>query len=330
MPAQHIDRLEFLQQLLDRLQRSNGYTAQELAHHFGKSLRKVQRDLKALVEDGQVVIEDETAHTYRYRAAPDPDGVDPVFWGYVMQTMEQHIASVVPAKRLDAALKKLREHDGGARLGEDLFQVAPDTLPLLPAQFNPVVLSTILLALTTGKAIQARYRYRDNTLGDLVLHPQGAVQSGPRFFLHVLVGYETHFVQSYALHRFISAQILDEPARKAPGFDLSKAVDARDPNPHWSQQIRLELLTRGFVTDLLRDCPLSEDQMVEDEDRYPGFNARVTATVTDSLLLERWLMGRGTSLCVLAPRELADRLATRAEEITRLHAAPPRLRAAVV
>ena len=167
MPAQHIDRLEFLQQLLDRLQRSNGYTAQELAHHFGKSLRKVQRDLKALVENGQVVVEDETAHTYRYRAAPDSDGVDPVFWGYVMQTMEQHVASVVPAKRLDAALKKLREHDGGARLGEDLFQVAPDTLPLLPAQFNPVVLSTILLALTTGKALQVKYRYRDNTLGDL-------------------------------------------------------------------------------------------------------------------------------------------------------------------
>ncbi len=337
--AVHIDRIEFQKALLECLPQEGsgkkGRTVQELVRHFFDEsvqykahVRKVQRELQTLVQEGKAVVQGETVRPgpYRYLAARDKDAVDPLFWGYLMQNITQHIASVVPAQRLDAALKKLHEHDGGPRLGADIFQVAPDTLALLPAQFNPVVLATILLALTTGKAIQAKYRYRDGTFGDLVLHPQGAVQSGPRFFLHVLVEDEERYVQVYALHRFTSVQVLEEPARKAPGFDLAKAVEARDPNE--VPRIRIELLTRSFVTDLLRDCPLSEDQNIEDEDRYPGFNARVTATVTNSLLLERWLMGRGTSLCVLTPRALADKIAVQAGKIARMHAEPPRPRAA--
>lgn len=276
MAVKNIDRIEFLKALLERLPQEGsgkiGHTAQDLVtklrNFFDESVpqkahkRKVQRDLKELVQQGKVVIKNKTTRPYRYLAVHDQDAVDPLFWGYVMQNMEQYIGSVVPAKRLEAALKKLHEYDGGPRLGEDIFQVAPDTLSLLPAQFNHLVLSTILLALTTGKAIEAKYCYRDNTRGDLVLHPQGAVQSGPRFFLHVLVGDEKHYVQLYALHRFISAKLLEEPARKAPGFDLTKAVDARNPNPNESQRIRIEMLTRSFVTDLLRDFPLSENQLL--------------------------------------------------------------------
>lgn len=333
MAAKHFDRIEFQRALLERLPQEGsgreGVTVQMLVNSLAKflegnasreaSTRKVQRELKELVQDGKAVVEVEGAHTLRYLATRDQDAVDPLFWGYVMQNIEKYIASVVPAKRLDAALKKLHEHDMGVSLGEDLFQVAPDTLSLLPAPFNPLLLSTILHALVTGKAIEAKYRYRDGTLNKLVLHPQGAVQSGPRFFLHVLVGEEQERVQVYALHRFVSVKLLDQPAQKATHFDLSRAVEARDPNPQASQQIRLEMLTRRFVTDLLRDCPLSEDQEIEDDDRHPDFNARVTATVTDSLLLERWLMGRGTSLCVLEPRSLAERIAVKATEIARLH-----------
>ncbi len=289
-------------------------------------VRKVQRDLKGLIQDGQVVIEDKTAHTYRFLASSSQYGIDKVSWEYLVKNIEKFISSVAPSKRLDVALKKLHANEVGFSLDESIFQVAPDTLPLISAQFNPVVLSTILRSLTMRKAIKAKYRYRDNTLGDLVLHPQGAIQSGPRFFLYVLVGDEEDYVQVYALHRFISVEILNEPARKAPYFDLSKAVEARDSNPNESQKIKVEILTRRFVTDLLRDCPLSDDQEIVDEYRYPGFDARVTATVTDSLLLERWLMGRGTSLCVITPRGLANRIAANGIKIAQMHAAPPRMR----
>ena len=337
MKAKHADRIEFQKSLLERLPKQgsahSGLTAKMLVDaleaRFEKKssaaarLRKVQRDLNAMVEDGRVVLEDAAAKTHRYLAVHVQDAVDPVFWGYLMQNFRRYIASVVPARRLVAALNRLNEQDMGVNLGEQLFQVSPDTLPLLPASFDPVVLSTILRALVEEKALEARYRYRDGTLGQHVLHPQGAVQTGPRLFLHVLVDDEENFVQAYALHRFVSVRMLDTPAHKAAHFDLAKAVEARDPNPESVHRIRLEMLTRSFVTDLLRDCPLSEDQEIKDEDRYPGFNARVSATVSNSLLLERWLMGRGTSLCVIEPRALAERIAAKASEIARLHANPP-------
>lgn len=337
MTAKHVERIEFQKALFEHLPQQGsgrpGLTAKMLVDALDSRfetksseaarLRKIQRDLNTMVQDGKIVVEDENAHTYRYLAVRVQDSVDPIFWGYLMQNFKSYIASVVPAKRLVEALNKINQQDMGVNLSEHLFQVSPDTLELLPAQFNPVVLSTILRALVEGRAIEAHYRYRDGTLCRHVLHLQGAVQSGPRLFLHVLVDDEESFVQTYALHRFVTVKMLNKPAHKAAHFDLAKAVEARDPNPESVHQIRLEMLTRSFVTDLLRDCPLSEDQEIKDEDRYPGFNARVTATVSNSLLLERWLMGRGTSLCVIEPRALAERIAAKAYEIARLHANPP-------
>lgn len=314
----------------------SGVTAQALIDHLkdhftdnqsiAARLRKIQRELKELVGKGQVVVVDPNAHTHLYLVASsvEDNGIDPIFWGFLMKNFQQILSTVVPAKRLDAALEELRDKDQGIQLDEQIFQVAPDTLSLLPAQFNPVCLSLILQSLVEGKALEVTYRFSNGERKEMVLHPQGSVQSGPRFFLYALEDDEEERIKTYALHRFVSVKVLSIVARKVAHFDLKKAIEAREPNPDAAEKIRIVLLTRRFVTDLLTDCPLSEDQVVEDEDRYPGFNARVTATVTNSLLLERWLMGRGTNLCVLEPRSLAERLAEKAVRIAQLHNAPPR------
>lgn len=283
--------------------------------------RALQRDLKVLKAEGKVVTEIKKGNAELYHSVQidENEGIDQYIWSYLMNNFQHFLGNVVPAKRLDAALQHLRDSDAGIRLDENFFQVAPDTLNLLPADFNPVHLSTILLALDEGKAIEVVYQYRLGGRAQMILHPQGAVQSGPRFFLFALAGDEEVEVKTYALQRFASVKITDQPAGKAQGFDLKKAVEARDPDPARSQKIQLELLTRSFVTDLLRDCPLSTDQQIfEDEPTY-GFDARVTATVVDSLLLERWLLGRGTNLCVLKPVHLGQRIARKARIIAQQH-----------
>lgn len=329
-----LDTYHFREALLDRLpvasENNSGINVGELINklhdHFDDhqsvqaKKRKVQRALKVLIQEEKAARKSKGKNDHEYfRVQEDQEeSIDPHYWGYLMKSFRQNLADVLPAKRLTAAMEKLQDRDQGISLNENIFQVAPDVLSLLPADFDPVHLSLILRALVESKKIEVTYLHSNGDRKTFALHPQGAVQSGPRLFLFASRNNENH-VDTFALHRFIKITMTDEPARKANNFNLHKAIEGRDPNANDTQKIKLVLLTRGFVTNLLHDCRLSEDQVIVDEDRYPGFNACVTATVMDSLNLERWLIGRGTNLCVLEPRQLAERLAHKAAKIAWQH-----------
>lgn len=243
---------------------------------------------------------------------------------YVLELMRETVRSVVeaefPAGHLDAVWRRLLQEDAEVGLGPDKLRVVTDTQRLCPADIKPKVLADVLEALALSQTLNARYRDRGDKVTSPTLHPQAFVQRGPRAYLYALKNDETTPVRMYALHRFVSTSIGQTPARQAENFDLEKVICSGQVDFADGETVALELLARGYVADLLRDCPLSPTQQIEDEPERSPFNARVKARVPATGQLLRWLLGCGDNIEVLAPERLRNVVATQAAKMAERYA----------
>ena len=85
------------------------------------------------------------------------------------------------------------------------------------------------------------------------------------------------------------------------------------------QTVQLDLRVRGYVADLLRDCRLSADQVIEDEPDGSPFSARVRATVPETGQLLRWLLGCGANVEVLAPAKWREVVISQLEKMAAIY-----------
>jgi hypothetical protein len=117
--------------------------------------------------------------------------------------------------------------------------------------------------------------------------PLGLAQQGPRLYLVCRFdGYDNQRI--LALHRFKSAQDSGLPFER-PDFDLA----SYDGEGHFAvgngQRIRLQFdIDKGPGRHLL-ESPLSPDQNVQ----FTPTGYTITATVQQTLLLDRWLNSFG-------------------------------------
>lgn len=122
--------------------------------------------------------------------------------------------------------------------------------------------------------------------------------------LFALKNDKTEPLRMYALHRMTSSAVAEANARKMPGFDLQSVIDRRQADFAGDEHLDLCLRARGYVADLLRDCPLSEDQRIEDEPEGSDFDVQVRARVPATGQLLRWVLGCGDKVEVLEPATL--------------------------
>ncbi len=109
----------------------------------------------------------------------------------------------------------------------------------------------------------------------------------------------------YALHRMIRARArLADLARQAAGFDLNRAIASGLVDVGTGKVIDLELRVRGYAVEVLRVCPLTPAQRIEDEPADSPFLARVWARVPETGALWRWLLGLRANVEVVGPPAL--------------------------
>ncbi len=111
------------------------------------------------------------------------------------------------------------------------------------------------------------------------------------------------------------------PARTAEGFDLQDKIRQGQADFGNGGQVKLVLRVRGYVAGLLRDCPLSKDQTIEDEPEGSPFELRICATVPGTGQLFRWLLGCGDKAEVIAPADLRETIGAQAAKTAELYAA---------
>ena len=307
-----IDRLNLLRRLIPRSSSGQGcpdarQLLARLAEHYEASksdaarVRAIQRDLDALVKEGDIEVVNPRGKPQRYRRKADLDSTDPRLWAYAQSLMRSLIRDAVPEKRLERILASLREEGEDFGLGDDKLCILSDTQRLLPADFKEEVLLAALEALAQSRTLQATYRDGAGKLSRPELHPQALLQRGPRLYLFALKNDEPAPLRMYALHRFTSAKVGEGPGRRAEGFCLQEAIRKGQADFAGDGAVQLELRVRGYVADLLRDCRLSADQVIEEEPDDSPFTARVRATVPETGQLLRWLLGCGANVEVLAP-----------------------------
>lgn len=281
-------------------------------------LRAIQRDLTDLVYDDRIEVVNPGGKPLRYRRTGA--GTDPYVLEYARKNMRALIASSMPLRRSDVLWQELLGNEYGLGLDDQRLRIISDNQRLLPAAVRESVLADVLEALALTRTLVVGYRDAHGQSSRPTLHPQGLLQRGPRMYLFALKNDEDEPLRMYALHRMTRSRLGEETARQAPGFDLQAMIDRGTADFAGGEQIDLHLRLRGYVTDLLRDCPLAANQRIIDEPDDSDFEARLEVRLPGSGQLLRWLLGCGDNIEVLAPPDLREAVKAQSRKMARLYA----------
>jgi predicted DNA-binding transcriptional regulator YafY len=282
--------------------------------------RMLQRDLSELVSDGRIEVVNPGCKPLRYRCCKEVRDDNPAVLEFTRRQIAELVGDMVPARRLNALWRSILLHPHGPLLDEQQLRILPDTLRLVPADINPVVLNAVLTALSEHRTLKVLYQNNAGERSRPRLHPQALVQRGPVTYLLALKNSEREPVRFYALHRLIRARMEERDARAAVNFDLDQAIEQGRIDFGRGEKITLELRVRGYLDAVLRDCPLSDTQELQDEPEGSDFSLTVRAEVPSSGALLRWLLAGGDNLEVIAPTELRQVLSAQAAKMAALYA----------
>lgn len=188
---------------------------------------------------------------------------------------------------------------------QDKIASVPPTMPLLPPNIDPEVLSRIQDAILLEKQVEVDYqRLTTEKTEPILLHPLGLILRGNIMYL-IATAYDYDDVRLYALHRMRQVMLREEAINPPTDFVLSDYLEAG--NGHFRSEtgdIRLEAQVSKELGHLLMETPLSLDQAIESHvEEY-----RLFATVPHTWQLEWWILSQSERIVVIAPKQLSNRI----------------------
>ena len=280
--------------------------------------RTVERDLAALSEVFPL-LSDERNKPFGWSWQKDAPqfslpGMSPL-QAMVLTLASTHLRPLLPAHLLKPLQPYFQQADDTLRhaLGKrrvaswnKRVAVVQPTQPLLPPKVDDAVMAVVHEALAQEHQLELRYRNR--SAGKTVnyrVHPLGLIYRG-------MLGYLVCTIADYtdprllALHRIDSAHQLDEAANTPKGFDLQAYANSGVLGFMDNGPIKLVMRMEAPAAEHLYETPLSEDQVITDDERE-GW-VRISATVHDTSQLRWWLLGFGDQIKVVAPSEISGTL----------------------
>ena len=180
----------------------------------------------------------------------------------------------------------------------------------LPPEVDDDVLESVQDALFNDRQLTGAYHsMAAGEKKSVTLHPLGLIQHGAIAYLVATCGdYEDP--RLYALHRFRSAEVSDEPSRRPEGFRLSRYIAQGAMEFGEGKTIRLKARVSEKLANYLRESPLSKDQKLVTR----GEETTLTAPVHDSWKLQFWILSQGDEITVLQPVTLRRRIKSLLED----------------
>jgi len=191
------------------------------------------------------------------------------------------------------------------------------TQPLIAARIDDEVVAAVYRSLFEGRQFRGRYVKRDGDEVEYDINPLGLIFRESVVYLVATV-WHYRDVRHFALHRFRSCRVQDEPALVPEGFNLDEYIAQGSffYVPCETAQIELQIRFYQGAGYHLLETPLSHDQqcrlLTEDE-------VEIQATVADSAQLRWWLLGFGAKVKVIAPSALRLEMREIAGEMVRLY-----------
>jgi predicted DNA-binding transcriptional regulator YafY len=189
----------------------------------------------------------------------------------------------------------------------------------IPAKHNATVQTEVLTALYNGN--QLRLKYPDaSKQREWNVHPLGVVLRGPVTYLVCYIG-DSSKEYMLPLHRIRAAAELTTDRANVRGFSLARFVEKGRADFVISdvvsgQDIQLVADFDKELSQSLKETPLTKDQTLTPIDEA---SARLTARVRDTLQLRWWLLGYGSRVTVLMPKELQKWIADEHRKSVKLY-----------
>ena len=294
-------------EIIKRIPRRSSVSTQDLLNSLAAAgielpLLTLQRYLKVLTDSDVVPVRcDRSSRPYSYRM--DVDASPYLFSqltpqeSLLLKLAKENLRNQLPShitKAFDpifeAADENLVKKDRTRKERAWLKKVAvvANSLPQIPPTFKARLFDTISEALYDDRKLEITYRKLDKVEKTAVVSPLGLVQQDRRLYLVCQFdGYDN--IRHLPLHRMIDATVLDEPAKKVPGFDLNVYIRERHFNYSGDepQIIRLVLeFTNEETVDYLTESPLTRNQTIT---KLKEGLWRLETTIEDSLLLDGWI-----------------------------------------
>ncbi len=299
--------------------RGAGKTAKEIADAlaeagFSVSKRQVERDLLDLQEVFGLECNDASIpYGWRWGAAPlelpgvtlaealslklVEDTLKPLLPTSVLRTIQPRLTQA------KAKIAALSEQNPSARWAEKVASVSP-SLPMMPPIVDEEILDTVQNALLSGEQICAVYKRISADAKELTLHPLGLVVRGGVTYL-VATAYDYPDVRLFALHRFESVTRNYEIAKVPKGFKLASYLDAGALQFGSGGVVRLVARIRDGLARHLEETPLAANQKLKAVES----GVQLTVSVPDTWQLHWWILSQGSSIVVLSPDVLRERIA---------------------
>ena len=296
-------------ELLRRIPRGRKVTASELHSQLKdvgieRDLRTIQRQLEMLSEHFEIE-RDDRSKPYGYRwleqskalAIPNLTPQESL----LLQLAEEHLKNLLPTrlmKSLDGFFLQARRNlgPGSTALLEKQWpkkvRVVATTQPLLPPTMKASVFETVSDALYANRWLHVDYKNANDKVTKSEVMPLGLAQQGPRLYLVCrFKGYNNE--RSLAIHRIVAAEASPLTFDRPKDFDLKQFDDDGRFGFGNGQKIVLSFQIDKGAGLHLTESPLSSDQRVVDINNH---RLKVTATVVDSAMLDRWLLGFGPAV----------------------------------
>lgn len=285
---------------------------------FPVTSRTVQRDLNELAAVFPLVSDDRDK-PYGWSWQRDASSFDlpglSIPEALTLTLVEQHLRNHLPPSTIDAlqphfqsAARALSSVDGAAMSKAWLNKVRSvmPQQPLQPPAMRDECQRTIYLALMKDLQLKLHYRKRDAEAATVydVVHPLAIVQRGALIYLVCMfAGYDD--LRTLALHRVQQAELLYEPARLKPGFDLDAYIATGQFGFLTGDPVLLRATFSRAAGEHLYETPLSGDQVLTVGE---GACIELSATVASTRSLVWWLLGFGDGVVVQEPLELREEI----------------------
>lgn len=303
-------------ELLRRVPRNHKVTASELHKQLKQAgiqrdLRTIQRQLEMLSEHFHL-IRDDRSKPYGYQWPKHAGGLSipnlSLQESLLLRLAEQHLRNLLPAhlmKSMEGFFAQARQNLGPQgpesleREWPGKVRVVATSQPLLPPKIDPGVFEAVCEALYKNLWLHLDYKNASGREATIKVMPLGLAQQGPRLYLVCRYeGYDNE--RSLAIHRMQKAKTSTLTFRRPKNFDLKRFDDEGRFGFGEGKKVRLTFRIRKDEGVHLLESPLSDDQRAKDlEDAY-----EITATVTDTAMLEWWLRGFGDAVSNVRRRKV--------------------------
>ncbi|MGE8541662.1 MAG: helix-turn-helix transcriptional regulator [Acinetobacter sp.] len=281
------------------------------------SLRTIQRDLNQISQRFPIESSKTSPQGWRWRSDAPIQSLPHMTSSQAVTFMmvEEHLKHLLPPSLIeemnpwfDLARHSLSTQNN-VRQWINRVRIVPATQPLIPPLVEKTAQQAIYEGLLQDKQLECIYQGRGPNSEEktYTLNPLALVQKGAIIYL-VCTRYDKTDIQTFALHRFKSANVLNSRAMHPVNFDIdayieSGALGFRVDFNKPTENIHLKLLMKDQEASYFEETQLSKDQVIEKQD--DGLSL-VSATVPYTSQLVWWLRSFGKRIQLIEPTEVSD------------------------